>query len=230
MLDEYTRKYVEDAFGCPMVNIYSSAESNSDIAFECLNHTWHINYDFYHLEAIDENMELVSPGELGHVVMTRLFGKGTPIIRYTGMDDWIRLISDYKCDCGLRTPIIKGGVEGRRSTSVILPDGRIFPSASFAIISLILNKLKTFKVKQFQIVQKKIDEIEILIVIDEDLRNVGIPVEEIFTKIKEAYVEMCGPNVNISVKETKEIKSPPGKPLPLVISKVKMEEALKLIE
>jgi phenylacetate-CoA ligase len=230
VLDEYTRSYVEDAFGCPMVNIYSSAESCSDVAFECLEKTWHVNYDYFHVEAVDDSMGVVADGESGHIILTRMFGRGTPIVRYMGMDDWVTLESDCECSCGLRTPIMKSGVEGRRSTSVVLPDGRMFPSASFAIVSLILKDLNTFKVKQFQIIQHRLDVIEILLAIDDDLRDVGPSVDFIFSKIHKAYQDLVGPKVTITVKEVDEIKSPRGKPLPLVISKVKIEDALKLIE
>ncbi|HDM67188.1 MAG TPA: phenylacetate--CoA ligase family protein, partial [Thermoplasmatales archaeon] len=63
MIDEYTRRYIEDAFKCRVLNIYPSVEAGSDIAFECLHGTWHIHEDFFHVEAIDENMETVAPGE-----------------------------------------------------------------------------------------------------------------------------------------------------------------------
>ena len=227
VLDEYTRSYVEDAFKSPLLNTYTAAESMSDIAFECPCKTWHINYDFYHVEAIDDENQIVGPEEQGHLVLTRLFGKGTPFIRYTGMDDWVKIIPDFECSCGLRTPVFKDGVEGRRSTSVILPDGRVFPSASFAILSVALNDLKTFKVTQFQIIQKNIDTIEILLVIDDKLRDIGPSVDSIFQKIAEVYQKKVGPGVTIKIKEVPNIKSPPGKPAPLVISNVKPEDVFE---
>jgi phenylacetate-CoA ligase len=229
-LDGYTRNYVKDAFNCAITDMYSSAESCSYIAFECEEGIMHINQDFYHLEAIDENNKIVSDGKKGHVVMTRMFGKGTPFVRYTGMDDWVTLHRDYECNCGLCTDVLKNGVEGRRNTSVILPDGRVFPSASFAIVSLVLKDLKTYKVKQFQIIQKKINEIEILLVIDDELRDTEPSVDLIFKKVKEAYEKMVGPEVTIKIKEVDEIKAPPGKPLPLVVSNVRLEEGIKKIE
>ncbi len=229
VLDEYTKKYVEDAFNCKMLNVYSSAESGADIAFECFDDTWHVNHDFFHVESIDEQRTPVDDKTSGHVVLTRMFGQGTPIVRYTGMDDWVTIEEDYNCSCGLNTPILKGGIKGRMSTSVILPDGRVYPSASFAFISVILNKFNTKKVKQFQIIQNKIDDIEILLVIDEVLRDKPPAVDKIFNKIKEKYQEICGENVNIKVREVDEIKSERGKPSPLVISKIDTEEAYKKI-
>ncbi len=68
-----------------------------------------------------------------------------------------------------------------------------FPAASFASLYSILNDLKTRKVKQFQIVQKKLDEIDILVIIDEDLRNVGPSLDVIFEKIKEIHQKKAGP-------------------------------------
>ncbi len=230
ILDRYTKKYVENAFDCRIFNIYQSVESAGDIAFECTEGTWHINHDFYHLEVINENMELVEYGKKGHIILTRLFGKGTPIIRYSGMDDWISLLPNFECSCGLCTPVIKNGVEGRVSSQIFLPDGRSYPPSSFESVSNILHKLNTYKITQFQTVQNKIDDIEILIVIDNELRDIGPPVSLILNKIKEAYKKKCGPDVKITVREVKDIKHSKGKPLPLVLSKVKLKEGYRITE
>ncbi|MDH7506393.1 MAG: hypothetical protein QHH15_01195, partial [Candidatus Thermoplasmatota archaeon] len=232
LLDEYTRNYVEEAFNCKMYNGYGAAETSSEaaIAFECIKKTWHINHDFYHIETIDDNMNTVETGKIGHIVVTRLFGKATPLIRYTGLDDWVTLTDYYECSCGLCTPTFKFGVEGRRNTSIILPDGRIFPAASFAILSPILNKMKTRKVKQFQIIQKKLDEIDIMIVIDEDLRNTDPPTDVLFDKIKKLYQEKVGNKVTINVIEVKDIPSEKNKPAPIVISNLSQEEREKIID
>jgi len=231
VLDEYTKSYIEDSFGCRIINLYGSTEACAEapIAVECLEGIWHINQDYFHVESIDENMNLVGEGERGHLVLTRLFGKATPFIRYTGMDDWITLTYDYECSCGLRTPIIKGGVAGRVSGSIITPEGIIYPGASFANIHAVLTKLKTHKVQQFQIIQKRIDEIDINLIIDDDLRIVGPSVDLIFNEIKKIHQEKAGPNIKINVNEVKEIKSEKDKPAPLIISKLSMEQRKKAL-
>lgn len=232
ILDEYTRSYVEDAFNCRLLNIYTSVEALSSIAFECYENNWHIHSDFYHLEAIDDDMDLVAPGERGHIVITRLWGRGTPIIRYTGMDDWLTLSDGRKCSCGLHSPIFDKPIEGRMRANIVLPNGKVFPPGAFCFISPVLHDLKTYKVKKFQIVQKKIDEIEILLVIDDDLRDIGASFEEISKEIKKIYTEKVGPDVSITVKEVKEIKGDPksGKPAPIVVSHVKLEDGFKTLE
>lgn len=232
VLEPYTRRYIEEAFGCRMHNSYGSVETSAQapIAIECSEGTWHVNYDLFHVEAIDEQMEPVENGMRGHIVVTRLFGKATPIVRYTGLDDWVVLSDDEECSCGLRTPVLKGGVEGRRSDSVVLPDGRMFPAASFASFSSVLQELKTRKIRQFQIIQKKLHEIDILIVIDEDLRTVGPSVDVLLEKIREEHQKKAGPYVQITIREVQEIPSQKDKPAPIVISHIRPDTGFMIID
>lgn len=230
MLDEYTRKYVEDAFGCRMLNFYGSCEAGANIAFECMNGNWHIHSDFFHVEAIDENNEIVAPGERGHIVLTRLFGGATPIIRYTGMKDWITLSNGKFCSCGLHGPIFEKYVEGRVMSNIVLPNGKVYPPSAFLFITSVLTGFKTYKVKKFQIIQTKIDEIEILLVIDDDLRHSGPSVDEVVKRIESVYKNEVGPDVKIIVKEVDGILDDPtsGKPAPLVVSQIPLKDQCKL--
>jgi len=115
--------------------------------------------------------------------------------------------------------------------NIILPNGKVFPPGAFCFITPVLNRFKSFKVKKYQIIQKKIDEIEVLLVIDEDLRHVGAPVEKIIEEIKKIYQEKTGPDVSIIVKEVDEIKSSGNnrKPPPIVVSHVKPDAAYKIM-
>ena len=230
MIDNYIRKYVEDAFGCRLLNIYPSVEAGTNIAFECSEGTWHIHPDYFYVEVIDEQSNLVPYGKRGHIVITRLYGQGTPIIRYTGMDDWIRFSPVKKCNCGLTTPVIES-FEGRIGANIILSNGKFFPAGAFCFIEPVLNKFKTFKVKQYQIVQREIDKIDIFLVIDEDLRNVGTSVEKIAEEIKHLYQQKVGSDVKIDVKEVDEIinTKDASKPPPIVVSNVKIEDGYKII-
>jgi phenylacetate-CoA ligase len=225
MLDEYTRISVQDSFDCPLLNIYPSVEAGADIAFECYDGTWHIHDDYFHLEAIDEQKRVVNTGKRGHVVITRLWGKGTPIIRYTGMDDWVTLTEPMQDSCGLTTTTIKGGVEGRKRANIILPNGQVFPPGAFCFITPVLVKHQTFKVKQYQIIQQDLYHIDILLVVDEKLREIGTPIDTIKSEIKKIYEQKVGNQVEISIKEVDEIphKKNATKPPPIVISYVNEE-------
>jgi phenylacetate-CoA ligase len=232
MLDAYTKKYVEDVFNCPLLNIYPSVEGGADIAFECFEGTWHVNDDFFHIEAIDEQQNLVDYGKRGHIVLTRLWGRGTPIIRYAGMDDWVRIQPPKTCSCGLTTSVIEGGVEGRKRANIILPNGKVFPPGAFCFITPVLNNLKTFKVKQYQIIQHSIHDIQVLLVIDEDLRHVGPSVEKIKEEIKKMYQMKSGDEVTIRVDEVDEIKNEKNasKPPPIVISHVQQDNGYHMLD
>jgi len=232
ILDEYTRRYVEDAFGCPLRNIYPAVEAQANIAFECYEGNWHIHADFFHLEAMDEHGEILAPGERGHLVITRLWGRGTPIVRYTGIDDWVTLSDNEHCSCGLRSVIFKKPVEGRMKANIVLPSGKVFPPGAFCFIEPVLHDLNTFKIKQYQVIQKKIDEIEILLAIDEDLRTTGPSFDQIASRIKDIYQQKTGPEVTITVREVSEIKGDPasGKPAPIVVSHVSREEGFKQLD
>lgn len=226
MLDEYTRKSVQDAFDCPLLNIYPSVEAGADIGFECFNGTWHVHDDYFHLEAIDAQENLVETGQRGHIVLTRLWGKGTPIIRYTGMDDWVTLTNPITDSCGITTTTIKGGVEGRKRANIILPNGNVFPPGAFCFITPVLTKLQTFKVKQYQIIQQDLHHIDILLVIEEKQRHIGAPVDQIKKEIKKIYERKVGEGVEITIKEVDEIPHDKNalKPPPIVISHVNQNQ------
>jgi len=232
ILDEYTRKYVQDVFKCPLLNTYQSVEALGSIATECTEGTWHINWDFFNIEAMDDEGNFVSPGERGNIVITRLWGKGTPIIRYTGMEDSVKILQIKKCKCGLTTPVFQDGVEGRKRANIVLPNGKIFPPGAFCFIEPILTKYKSFVIKQYQIIQKKIDEIEILIVIDKELRNVNVSIEVIKKEIINVYKNKVGSEVNVTLKEVDKIvnKENQSKPPPVVVSKVKLEEGFRILD
>jgi phenylacetate-coenzyme A ligase PaaK-like adenylate-forming protein len=106
----------------------------------------------------------------------------------------------------MHTQLIKN-VEGRRSDSIVLPDGRIFPPATFTLIpGEVTQHYGIDKIQQFQIIQHKKDEIEILIVINEKLRDVGPSVEKLLNGIKQRYQKLVGGDINIKVREVNKVK------------------------
>ena len=218
VLDDYTKKYIEDAFGAKIYDVYGSTEAGP-VAFECRQGNYHIHSDLVHLEFLDDEGNDVAPGEPGHVVVTKLYGRGTPVIRYTGMND-ILIPLDKKCGCGINTDIISR-VEGRRADAIVLKDGRVIPPLSITgIPGEVMKKFGTDKIRQFQIVQESHDKINILIVVDEELRDVGAPVKKIFDEIREECRRKIGGGVDVNVLEVENIKKEGDLPPSVVISKV----------
>jgi len=222
VLDDYTKRYIEDAFHAPIFDVYGSTEAGP-VAFECREGNYHIHSDFVHLEFLDGQGEDVAPGEPGHLVITKLYGRGTPVIRYTGMNDFIIPLEGL-CPCGINTHLL-GIVGGRKADSIILDEGKIIPpSAITGIPGKVMHEMGTDKIQQFQIVQKSLSRVEILLVIDGALRHVGPPVDRIREELQRRFQEKFGNGVEVEVKEVDHIKQSEHLDTPphVVISEVKV--------
>ena len=220
-LDEYTRQYIAKSFNSKVVDMYGATES-TPIAFQCKNENYHINSDFVYIEYIDPKEKEEKYGDGGNVVITRLYGNGTPLIRYTGLSDFITP-TERICDCGMNTTIFDH-IGGRKVDSIVLPNGEIIPPFTLTgIPNKVMQKFKTDKITQFQIIQQNLNEIDILIIIDEKLRNVGPSKELIFDEMKKQFEKKINSNVKINVIEVTKIESlrcGTAAECPIVISKI----------
>ncbi|MEM2388395.1 MAG: hypothetical protein QXW78_04685, partial [Candidatus Thermoplasmatota archaeon] len=155
--------------------------------------------------------------------VTKLYGNATPIIRYDGLNDFITPIKN-KCGCGINSPIIKR-IEGRKADSIILPSGKIIPPFTITgIPAKVMEEMNTRKILQFQILQKSIDRIEVLIVIDDEQRNMEPKNEVIFKKLKEKFEEKFNGEIKVEIIEVDEIQKSETleTPPPVVASNVRL--------
>ncbi|MCK4365176.1 MAG: phenylacetate--CoA ligase family protein [Thermoplasmatales archaeon] len=221
MLDDYTKKFVEKTFGTKLYDVYATTEAGP-IAFECKKRgVYHVNSDFVYIEFLDEKNDPVPYGKSGNVIVTKLYGKGTPIIRYTGLED-VATPVESETKCGILSQSIKC-IGGRAMDQIILPSGKtVAPFHVTTIPASVMDDFKSYKIKQFQIIQHKVDDIEVLIVIDENLRKTGPSVEKIIEEIKKRFEQKTGEGVKIRVNEVDEIsKGVRSDYVRLVISKIK---------
>lgn len=220
MLDSSTKNYIKNAFNATVLDVYGTTEGGP-LAFQCMKGNYHVNSDFVYLEFLDDENNPVPNNTPGHLVTTKLYGGGTPIIRYTGIDDIVTPI-EKNCTCGITTHMIKQ-IEGRSTDLISLPNGKtLSPLTLTGIPAKTMENFNSYKIKQFQIIQHKKDQIEVLIVIDDKLRNVGIPVETLLKELQKRFTQKIGSGVAITVNETdgiqKDVRSDYVK---VVISKVK---------
>jgi len=209
VLDGYVKKDIEETFGARVFNLYGATESGP-ISFECKEGNFHINSDFIYLETVDSAGATISKGKSGRLLLTRLYGRGTPFIRYDGMGDIIKL-KDGTCDCGLETEIIEK-IHGRVKESIVLPDEKvIFPDALAEVPGKVMYMLKTEKIDRIQIVQNSLNKIEVLVIINEAERNVGASVEAFLNQLKVEYGKLFGSEVELEVKEVKKLISEEGR-------------------
>ncbi len=173
-LHEFQRELIEMAFNCPVYNTYGCREFMS-IAVECKEEKkLHINADQLLVETINDEGESIMD-EPGDVVITDLSNFGMPLIRYMNGDRAV--LSKQPCSCGNPLPIMEK-VEGRKLDIIKTPQGGKIPGIFFP------HLFKEFiGVERFQVRQKKISEIDILMVVNEQFsKNNEKQIEDEFKK------------------------------------------------
>ncbi|MDG6219024.1 MAG: hypothetical protein QCI00_06250 [Candidatus Thermoplasmatota archaeon] len=224
MLDSYTKRYIEHAFSSQIIDMYGTTEAGP-LAFECVNKGYyHVHSDFVHLEFLDSNDGDVDYGKAGRVVVSKLYGSATPIIRYLGIEDMVTPIVPPPSSCGLHTQCIQS-IQGRYTDIIVLPNGKLLsPLTVTGIPAKTMEKYNSYKIKQFQIIQHDTTHIEVLIVIDENLRTIGVSVDELLTDLQHQFSDRIGPDMSVSVRETDRIqKDSRSDYVKVVVSKVKPE-------
>jgi phenylacetate-CoA ligase len=156
VLHDHERKEIEEVFGCRVTNRYG-CEEVSLIASECEeHHGLHVNMDTLIVEVVQDG-KAISPGGPGAIVVTDLTNYGMPFIRYRIGD--VGIASNRTCKCGRAYTLIES-VEGRAADYVTTPDGKFVSG-----ISLTENfAMLLTGIKQFQIVQERIDYLVLRIV------------------------------------------------------------------
>lgn len=142
------RKLLTEAFGVPVRNEYGAAELDI-IAFEDGDGDWILNDDNLYIEIVSPDGQLVSDGQAGNVVVTALYNRAMPFIRYN-LGDVLSISTERKG----RLRKIKS-MEGRINDIAVLPSGKKAPGLTFYYISksLLLKGgfLKEFTIKQIAI-------------------------------------------------------------------------------
>jgi len=114
------RATMEQAFGCPVFEEYSTVE-NAVFASECEHHRLHVSPDSGIVELVRPDGTPVEPGEPGEVVATCLMRDYQPMIRFRIGD--LATWDPEPCPCGREMPVLKE-VLGRVEDVIIGSDGR----------------------------------------------------------------------------------------------------------
>ncbi len=153
MLFDDDKLLMETQFGIPVVNEYGASELDL-IAFQNTNDEWQVNAETLFVEILDEKNQPVPYGTEGKVVITSLFNKAHPFIRYEIGDMGVL---DEKST--LKKPILKKLI-GRTNDVALLPSGKKAPGLTFYYITKSIIQ-DDGNVKEFIIKQTKIDTFEI---------------------------------------------------------------------
>jgi phenylacetate-CoA ligase len=163
MLFESDKKLLEATFGVPVINEYGASELDL-IAFTNLKDKFVVNSETLFVEIVDEQGRPVVNGQPGRIVITSLYNKAHPMIRYDIGDTGIL---DTKST--MKTPILQTLI-GRTNDIAKLPSGKTVPGLTFYYVTKSVIE-DDGNVKEFVIEQTAIDTFKIIYVSENTLTN-----------------------------------------------------------
>lgn len=190
-LTETTREQIEEVFGVPVYDRYGSREVGL-MSAECEAHCG------LHCATLHNYIEVVAPGTLekvlereGDVLVTTLGNTDAPLIRYLIGD--IAVASKEICSCG-RNSLLLRRIIGASRDFIKTPDGRKIYGDYFTHLLYGMSSIR-----QFRLVQKRLDWIEIELVVTEALS------ENQRSCIVASCKEVLSPKVHVKIKEVDKI-------------------------
>lgn len=148
------------AWGAIVCDVYSCEELGM-VAIQCPDHPhYHVQSESVFVEVLNERGEACAPGETGRVVVTDLHNFAMPLIRYE-IGDFAEV--GEACACGRGLPVLSR-IMGRQRNMLTLPSGdTMWPSFHPDLF------LSVARVRQLQLIQHRVDEIEVKLVVPEVL-------------------------------------------------------------
>jgi phenylacetate-CoA ligase len=206
VVDAQLRNLVQRTFGTDLLDVYGSIEFGF-IACECLRHEGMHIFDWkVLLELLDDAGHEVPPGKSGQVVITDLFNRATPIIRYSGLGDYA-VRKHASCSCGMRLPLL-ARVDGRRVDSIVLPDGQLVHPYSLTLALEDIHGLS-----KFQIRQERPDHVRVLLVEDKVQAKAGVsfaPESQAARTITDRFDRILKSQVRVELVTVDDIPRRPG--------------------
>lgn len=205
-LNDRQRRTIESAFGTGKVyDHYGSREFY--MASECRIHAgYHIHGEVLLLEVVDPQNNPCPPGKMGRILITDLSNRAFPFIRYEIGDVGV-LAEDKPCPCGVTLPKL-ARVEGRIADLVKLPDRILTPPN----LTIVLSDCDG--VDQFQIVQKKKDQLDVHLVVNPRYT----PENEKY--IRDSLSQLIGPMTSLNILHVPSITVPASGKRRFVISEI----------
>ncbi|MFV8225325.1 phenylacetate--CoA ligase family protein [Christiangramia aquimixticola] len=162
-LFERDKQVIEASMGVPVVNEYGASEVGL-IAFENSENQWIVNSEDLYVEILDENDNIIPYGEEGRIVITSLYNKAHPMIRYDIGDTGSLAVNST-----LKKPILEKLI-GRTNDIARLPDGKVVPGLTFYYVTKTIIE-DSGKIKEFIITQTDFDHFQIDYVSNTELDN-----------------------------------------------------------
>lgn len=143
LLTENRRKRIEDLFNVPVFNLYGLQELPL-IGIECKKREGlHINSDVIALEVIKNDQQ--SYDQEGRIIVTDLFNKYAPLIRYDTGDTGV--LKEDTCSCGCAFPLLSK-LTGRANDFLIAYNGKKVSPMEIMYLMYSIEGIKKYKIIQ----------------------------------------------------------------------------------
>ncbi len=163
MLYDSDKKLMEEVFGVPVINEYGASELDL-IAFTNTDGQFQLNSETLFVEILDEHGAVVPHGESGRIVITGLYNKAHPMIRYDIGDTGI-----ISTESTAKKPILEQLI-GRTNDIAHLPGGKTVPGLTFYYVTKSVIE-DDGNVKEFIIEQWALDTFKIIYVAERELTS-----------------------------------------------------------
>lgn len=154
MLFDSDRQLMEQAFGVPVVNEYGASELDL-IAFTNQKDEFIVNSETLFVEILDKNNHSVPHGTSGRIVISGLYNRAHPMIRYDIGDTGILSPTST-----FKTPVLQQLI-GRTNDIARLPGGKTVPGLTFYYVTKSVIE-DDGNVKEFVIEQTALDAFRII--------------------------------------------------------------------
>lgn len=145
MLPRYMKLISEVFAGAKVLDGYGATEFGR-FAHQCRRgEGFHYIPAIYYAEAVDDGFQDVPPGQTGQLLVTNLYKRKMPLIRYR-VEDFV-ILSKRPCDCGRGFPVIES-FEGSRIESIVSPKHTYMTPSPFFEIMDRYSEVDDFLVEQ----------------------------------------------------------------------------------
>ncbi len=122
---------LETVWGAKIYSTYASSETITSFCECTAQQGGHLHPDLGVVEIVNEQGEILSPGETGEVVVTPLQIEGMPLIRFRTGD--ISFLVEEPCSCGRFSPRL-GPILGRKKQMIKFRGTTLYPNSLYAVL------------------------------------------------------------------------------------------------
>jgi len=210
------RGRIERVFSCPVANGYGGRDAGF-IAHECPEGSMHITAEDIIVEIVDQQGNVLPPGESGEIVVTHLYTSEFPFVRYRTGD--VGVLGTEACRCGRGLPVL-ASLEGRTTDFITAADGTVMHGLALIYVMRDLAEIDEFRISQESLQHT---HIQVALRSSESARSdtdMSQQQNQLSEHIEEQFKRRLGSEVRISVEFVAQIPRERSGKFRYVVSKV----------